>query len=174
MAMSKFFELTENTLQHRRSSMSSQSFQAVRRLQDAGSSLPLVVKNPAWQALMDKVDCNINERSALLQDILTKLPPGKRLLGNTTESTDSDSKRQRIAGGVSELDMRKQALLAKIENIHSTAPADDSYEAYRQQCWIQYYEWVEQQKGVQSTVSEPVPSGVDEDEEIHKALLGLS
>ena len=171
--------------------MSSQSFQAVRRLQDAGAPLPLVLANPAWQALMDKVDSNICERSSMLQDVLNKVPLAKRpILHVQGDSSDSLSKRARVGGFPNELDARKQALLSKLETIQgvSAGPSDDSYEAYRQQCWIQYYEWMEQQKQGASMGRAPstIPGAgpppppppeegpPDEDEEIHNALLGLS
>lgn len=175
--MSKFFEISDNTFEKRRTSMSNQSFQAVRRLQEAGAPLPLVLANPAWQSLMDKVDSNINERSQILQEALSKLSgstSAKRLLEGVD---DSQAKRSRTSAGINELDARKHALLSKIETIQGVAAPDESYEAYRQQCWVQYYEWVEQQKkGVPSAPLPPPPAEeeADEDEEIHRALLGLS
>lgn len=164
--------------------MASQSFQALRRLQDSGASLPLVLSNPAWQALMDRIDANISERSSVLERALEKIPTGKRPAVDFPEedSTESSKKRQRVG---SDLSSRKEALLAKIDGIEGGSDKQDDYEAYRRQCWIQYYEWMEKQK--QGGVSDGRPQGdvpvqsaanetssEDEDEEIHNALLGLS
>ena len=173
----------------RRNLMASQSFQAIRRLQDAGAPLPLVLANPAWQALMDKIDANIAERSAVLEHALEKLPLNKRPVSTFVgdEYSESTSKRQRMHGAGGDLASRKDALLAKIDNIEGGSAGQDDYEAYRRQCWLQYYEWMEKQKqgGVADGRTDPVPpppataapaetSSEDEDEEIHNALLGLS
>jgi hypothetical protein len=166
--------------------MSAQSFQAVRRLNDAGAPLPLILANPAWQALMDKIDSNISERQANLEAALSKIPDDRRPSPSSSpeeDASESSSKRARFGDG-SDLSQRKQALLAKINKIEGGAPAtgaaEDDYEAYRRQCWLQYYEWMEKQK--KGATGEPAAeasanagaSSEDEDEEIHNALLGLS
>lgn len=157
--------------------MASQSFQAVKRLQEAGAPLPLVLANPAWQALMDRIDSNISQRQANLESALSNLSPP-----DSNDVSESSSKRVRIDN--SDLASRKQALLAKINKIEGDAGpigASDDYESYRRQCWMQYYEWMEKQKkGAETTASEEVQnvagagSSEDEDDEIHNALLGLS
>jgi hypothetical protein len=165
--------------------MATQSFQAVRRLNDAGAPLPLILANPAWQTLMDKIDSNITERQTSLESALSKLPAEKRTFIDTEisgDSSESSLKRVRVDSG-SDLASRKQALLAKISKIEGPQTgSDDDYEAYRRQCWVQYYEWMEKQKrgaedsGKSEAGKEGVgaPSEADEDEEIHNALLGLS
>jgi hypothetical protein len=171
----KFFDISTESIHRRRNSMSQQSFQAVRRLQEAGAPLPLVIANPAWQALLDKIDSNISERSVQLQDAISKLPVSKRPLVDmeSDESFSTNQKRPRIGSSSADLDARKQALLSKLEE--NPNPADpDSYEAYRRQCWEQYYDWVDQQKDGEAASTAQAPPSADEDEEIHNALLGLS
>ena len=165
--------------------MASQSFQAVRRLQDAGAPLPLVIANPVWQALIDKIDGNIAERANMLDQALSKIPASKRpaIPEFDDEQISGDAKRRRVGSDSADLAARKQALLAKIDGIEGggAAESQDDYEAYRRQCWVQYYEWMEKQKQAGSVVAVP-ESGTgdkesqseDEDEEIHNALLGLS
>ena len=163
--------------------MASQSFQAVKRLQDAGAPLPLVVANPAWQALMDKIDSNISERQSHLATALKKVQEGASGdSADLAQTSESSSKRARTEG--SDLAARKQALLVKINKIEGREGAqggDEDYEAYRRQCWMQYYEWMEKQKkgGEAAPVETSAAaaggqSSEDEDEEIHNALLGLS
>jgi hypothetical protein len=164
--------------------MASQSFQAVKRLQEAGAPLPLVLANPAWQALMDRIDSNISQRQASLESALSNLssPDNSIRHADSNDVSESSSKRVRIDN--SDLASRKQALLAKINKIEGdTGPtgASDDYESYRRQCWMQYYEWMEKQKkGAETTAREEVQdvagagSSEDEDDEIHNALLGLS
>ena len=164
--------------------MSQQSFQAIRRLQDSGAALPLVVANPAWQALLDKIDSNISERSGLLQDAISKLPLSKRsLIELDVESTDTAvTKRQRVGSSSSDLDARKQALLSSLDGENPNS-SKDSYEAYRRQCWEQYYDWMDNQQSHgdgssppsgQVAPAKPAPNQEEEDDEIHNALLGLS
>ena len=172
--------------------MATQSFQAVRRLNEAGAPLPLILANPAWQALMDKIDSNIVERQVCLESALGKIPSDRRpstLTSPDEDASESSSKRARLGVG-SDLGDRKQALLAKINKIEGAPAAgatEDDYEAYRRQCWLQYYEWMEKQKagfvgeGGVAPSSKPDEasagagaSSEDEDEEIHNALLGLS
>ena len=163
--------------------MATQSFQAIRRLQDAGAPLPLVLANPAWQALMDKIDSNIAERSASLEEALGKIPANKRpqMPAIDSEISESSTKRQRVGSAGADLASRKQALLAKINNVEGEGAqgGEDDYEAYRRQCWIQYYEWMEKQKkggvATKEESAKPVVSEEEsEDDEIHNALLGLS
>ena len=161
--------------------MASQSFQAVRRLQDAGAPLPLVIANPVWQSLIDKIDLNIAERASMLDNALNKIPTKKRpsIPGFAEDEQDSAGKRQRFGSSGGDLAARKEALLAKIEGIEGgNESSKDDYEAYRRQCWIQYYEWMEKQKktgaGAEVSQMHAESSSEDEDEEIHNALLGLS
>ena len=163
--------------------MATQSFQAVRRLNEAGAPLPLVLANPAWQSLMDRIDSNISERQASLERALGKISKGKRSPAEIVDdSSESSTKRPRLSDG-SELASRKQALLAKINKIEGvpgtgSPGTDEDYEAYRRQCWVQYYEWMEKQKkGAAEQEASAAAGGQtseDEDEEIHNALLGLS
>lgn len=160
--------------------MATQSFQAVRRLQDAGAPLPLVLANPAWQALMDKIDANIAERSSSLEDAVGKIPANKRpqMPEIDVDVSESMSKRQRVDPLGTDLASRKQALLAKINNVEGAPAAEDDYEAYRRQCWIQYYDWMEKQKKgpapKEESAKAPVSDEESEDDDIHNALLGLS
>ena len=178
----RFFLLSSDSADRRRNSMSSKSFQAIRRLQETGAPLPLVLANPAWQMLLDKVDSNIAERSALLQNAISKLPLSKRPISSVNNAAEFSSKRQRT----DDLAARKEALISTLDHIQDGQPSqDESYEQYRRQCWEQYYEWMEQQKNGGNTesgrapatipvASSDAPSSPDEDEEIHNALLGLS
>jgi hypothetical protein len=167
--------------------MASQTFHATRSINDSGQPLPLILANPAWQSLMDRIDSNISQRSYVLEQALDKLPAGKRPSLDQLESNlDPASKRSRTQN---DLELRKDALLAKIDNIEGVSAHQDDYEAYRRQCWIQYYEWMDKQKkggvadgradvSAEVKVSRPSvqseESSADEDEEIHNALLGLS
>ena len=164
--------------------MASQSFQAVKRLQETGAPLPLVLANPAWQALMDRIDSNISQRQASLESALGNLPSADRNSVHGPSNGDSESSTKRMRVDDSDLVARKQALLAKINKIEGEAVppgASDDYESYRRQCWMQYYEWMEKQKkGGETAANEDAQNGAgagssdDEDEEIHNALLGLS
>lgn len=178
-----FLVPSEDSYINRRNFMASQSFQAVRRLQDAGAPLPLVIANPVWQTLIDKIDSNITERASMLDQALSKIPGNKRPSIPTFDGEDGTdvAKRQRLGSNGDDLAARKQALLAKIEGIEGStesAHQQDDYEAYRRQCWIQYYEWMEKQKKAgeveQVAAAEESSASEDEDEEIHNALLGLS
>ena len=144
--------------------MSNESFQSIRRLQESGAPLPLIVSNPAWQALLDRIDSNITERSIVLQDAISKLPLTKRaLVADSIEDLQTSSnKRQRVDGATED---------------------SESYEEYRKQSWMQYYDWLDQQKaGGAKTDQALQPDGDrksdksdrDEDDDIHNALLGLS
>ncbi len=163
--MSKFFEISSESFRRRSSSMSTETFKSIRRLQESGAPVPLIVSNPAWQALLDRIDSNITERSIILQDAISKLPMTKRAL--VTDSLDdlqsSTMKRQRVDGASED---------------------EGSYEEYRKQSWMQYYDWLDQQKsGSGSKPDQAVgadgdrksaKSDQDEDDDIHNALLGLS
>ena len=166
--------------------MASQTFHTIRSLNAAGQPLPSILANPAWDALMDRIDSNITQRSYVLEQALNKLPVGKRpVVEHFGSEYPQDAKRPRMSN---DLEARKDALLAKIDGIDGVSTSRDDYEAYRRQCWIQYYEWMEKQKrggiadGRAVTTDERVvskgsrneESSADEDEEIHNALLGLS
>jgi hypothetical protein len=178
---------SENHQNRRQEFMATQSFQAVRRLNEAGAPLALILANPAWQSLMDRIDSNISERQASLDTALNKISMDKRAASDIDgEVSESTTKRARLAEGA-DLASRKQALLAKINKIEGapsgSAGGDEEYEAYRRQCWVQYYEWMEKQKRGVDSSAKPGDQEVsaaggqtseDEDEEIHNALLGLS
>lgn len=175
--------------------MASQSFQTIRRLQDSGVPLPVVLANPAWQCLLDRIDSNIAQRTAVLETSMRTIPISKRTLSSIQQELGSDSsnhKRMRTDAVAGDLEERKRALLSSLGGENSNV--HDSYEAYRTQSWMQYYDWMDKQKGPQwtqpppppperlpSTIPgvarkpEPIPAPPpDEDEEIHNALLGLS
>ena len=160
--MSKFFEISSETFRRRSSSMSNETFQSIRRLQESGAPLPLIVSNPAWQALLDRIDSNITERSIVLQDAISKLPMTKRALveDSIDDLKSSSNKRQRVDGATEDA---------------------EAHEEYRKQSWMQYYDWLDQQKtGGSNQVSQAGAekmgdeSDRDEDDDIHNALLGLS
>jgi hypothetical protein len=165
--MSKFFDNSDESFRRRSISMSSESFKNIRRLQESGAPLPLIVSNAAWQSLLDKIDSNITERSIVLQEAISKLPMAKRALAaDSVEGIEtSGNKRQRF-------------------DESSGEQRGDSYEDYRRQCWLQYYDWIDQQKAGGSGTVHAAASGEgdqkseksdrDEDDDIHNALLGLS
>jgi|LauGreDrversion4_2_1035121.scaffolds.fasta_scaffold603618_2 hypothetical protein len=169
--MSKFFEIPPESFSRRSNSMSNETFKSIRRLQESGAPLPLIVSNPAWQTLLERIDSNITERSIVLQDAISKLPIVKRAL-----VTDS-------LGALQSATTKRQRVDDSLVDVAATAHEGDgdSYEAYRKQCWTQYYDWLDQQKsgkhkpdrtGDSDRKSEK--SDRDEDEDIHNALLGLS
>ncbi len=182
--------------------MATQSFQAIRRLQDSGVPLPVVLANPAWQSLLDRIDSNIAQRTAVLETSIRTLPVSKRTLESIQQELGVDAaghKRARVEPleSTDQLEARKRALLSSLGGEHGDA--HDSYEAYRTQPWMQYYDWMEKEQK-QDTSNQPpppperLPSTIpgmgkkppaagetsasppppDEDEEIHNALLGLS
>jgi hypothetical protein len=168
--MSKFFDNSDESFRRRSVSMSGESFKNIRRLQESGAPLPLIVSNVAWQSLLDKIDSNITERSIVLQEAISKLPIAKRALAS--DSLDGPegpgNKKQRLDESSGDF--------AKPEGV-------DSYEDYRKQCWLQYYDWLDQQKPGSSGATQVASvdgekkseqSDRDEDEDIHNALLGLS
>lgn len=171
--------------------MATQSFQTIRRLQDSGVPLPVILANPAWQSLLDRIDSNISQRTAVLETSIRTLPISKRTLSSIQQELGRDSadhKRARVDNESLDLEARKKALLSSLGGEHGDS--HDSYEAYRTQSWMQYYDWMEKQnqshppppppERLPTTIPgmgkkpEPVPAAPDEDEEIHNALLGLS
>jgi hypothetical protein len=155
--------------------MSQQAFQTVRKLQESGAPLPLILANPAWQGLLDKIESNLAERSAILNDAMSKLPQARRRALVLADQDYELNMAKRARLGEDELTTRRQALLSKIETIQSAN--HDSFDAYRQQVWQQYE--AQEQAGGHVAPAAPVatsdePPSPDEDEEIHNALLGLT
>jgi hypothetical protein len=181
-----FFDVDSDSFNRRRSAMSTQTFQTVRRLQESGVPLPVLLANPAWQSLLDRIDSNITQRTAVLETSIRTLPLSKRTLSSIQSELGNDSMSSKRAR-TNDLESRKKALLAGLGG--EDGDATDSYEAYRTQSWMQYYEWMDKQKdGTPPAPPARLPSTIpgvskkpqqeetppDEDEEIHNALLGLS
>ena len=77
---------------------------------------------------------------------------------------------EREDDGEYELEMRKKKALKKVDDF-------EEYESYRQQQWVQYFDWAAQQQ--QESVEEPAaapaaePAAAMADEDIDAQLLGL-
>ena len=129
----------------------SQLFLSVRALSSSGLAPTEVFQSSQFKELLSSLDKSVENRSK----VVSALRKRKR------EEQEDET----------ELEMRKRKALKKIDET-------EEYEAYRRQCWVQYYEWAAQQQSSEQQASnvKPLPEEPTvpiDDEDIDKLLLGL-
>ena len=154
------------------------AFDAVKQLRDSGVSPAAIFTAPAWNKLMAAIDKSIEDRKNTVAGVKSRFTKRKRD-GNSEESAP---KRLRAETTEETLQRRKLEALGAATALQAevgTEGAAESYEAYRRQCWVQYYQWLATQKpadSAEATVGSATPQDDAKtaiaDDEIAKQLLG--
>jgi len=158
-----------------------EAFENVNSLRESGLSPEAIFTTPAWLKLMSTIDKSIEDRRTTVAAIKTRFAKRKR-----DDSADQAAKRARTETVEDTLKRRKLEALGKATALQAevgTEGAAESYEAYRKQCWVQYYQWLATQKPADSeeaTLGSTTPKMPEEDsskptvadDEIMKQLLG--
>ena len=127
---------------------------SIRALSSSGLAPAEIFHSSQFTDLLTAVDTAIDSRSK----VVSALRKRKR-----EENAEED-----------ELALRKRKLLKKIDEA-------EEYEVFRQQQWVQYYDWLSQQQkqpiavssAVQEKLAEPEPSTPLADDDIDAQLLGF-
>ena len=127
---------------------------SIRALSSSGLAPAEIFQSSQFTDLLTAVDTAIDSRSK----VVSALRKRKR-----EENAEED-----------ELALRKRKLLKKIDEA-------EEYEVFRQQQWVQYYDWLSQQQkqpiavssAVQEKLAEPEPSTPLADDDIDAQLLGF-
>ena len=152
-------------------SKSSKAFEAVSNLSKQGVDPATIIASPLWKQLMDRLERSLEERVQTVTGIAERFVTRKR---SNSDVTGPRVKRARTESPEEALARRKKELLKQANSVEVTRTEED-YEAYRQQSWRQYYEWLASQKldeqAEDAKPEENQPSNVDDDD-IMKQLLG--
>lgn len=157
-------------------SKSGKAFEAVSRLRLQGVDPTTIIKSSAWSTLMQRIDKSIEERSQVVEGLKERFSRKR----SHSETEIRDAKRARTETVEEQLARRKKEAMNKATALQAevgTSSTAEEYEAYRRECWRQYYEWLSTQKPIDKPAVESIPVSTSPlnalaDEDIMKELLG--
>lgn len=156
------------------------AFEAVKQLRDSGVSPAAIFNTQVWGKLMSAIDKSIEDRKNTVTGIKSRFSKRKRD-GSGEESAPKRAKTETTEETLSRRKLEALGAATALQAEVGTEGAADSYEAYRKQCWVQYYQWLATQKpadSAEATIGSATPAedlplkSTIEDDEIAKQLLG--